>query len=437
MTKKRKKKKSGLTEHQQKKIDNAQRFNTYILRVKKLMLEMGLNETASLFTKKDFWFMFQLRTHPVKLDLSRASLFDLVQRKTLQNFFFGQFRSYKIPFLDNEEENKGREMSITDFYEIWLPLSAIIAKDFPTLRYELNDADEAQLVKDLSILQEENLEDDSPVSEEVLHSTLVALHYRVFQATNIVFHTFCLRVSNPISYYLYKEENEVVQQNNNHRLGLTWSFITMKAEPQTFSVKGEKRRAFQIKNMFATQYNLSVKIPYHPTFNTNPEKVYNVFVLEHAIRRLYERIDAIGKIYVNFYMNISLIDFDAEWFKGSLMINYTIGEHKLGYFVADIVQGKILIRTFLFITYNKTFEGELLNSRTGFEKLDKNYLNIDKLSTFLASDIEKNSFAGKLFTEANCGHLLNLDSLQSMSNLKADESTSITNEFLMKYLKVE
>lgn len=437
MSKKRKKKKSGLTEHQQKKIDNARRFNTYIIRAQKLIRDMGLKETLAHLTKNDYWLMFQLRTHPVKLDLSRASLFDLIQRKALQDFFFSQFRVFKTPLLENEEENKGREMSITDFYEVWLPLSTTISQNFSNLHAELNDADEARLVKDLSKLQEEDLEDDKPVLEEILNNTLMALHYRIFKATDVLLQTFCVRVSNPISYYLYKEESEVVQHNNNHRIGLTWSFITMKSEPQTLSFKGEKRRAFQVKNMFAPKYDVSVKIPYHPVFNTNPEKVYNVFVLEHAIRRLYERIDAIENMYVNFYMNISLLEFDAGWFKGSLMINYKIGEHKLGYFVADIVQNKILIRTFLFITYNKTFEGELLNSRTGFEKLDKKYLNIDKLSTFLASKIEKNSFAGKIFTEANCEHLLNLDSLKSMSDPNPDESTSITNEFLMKYLDIE
>ena len=51
----------------------------------------------------------------------------------------------------------------------------------------------------------------------------------------------------------------------------------------------------------------------------------------------------------------------------------------------DIIEGKIVIRTFLFVTNNGTPEGKKLAQITGLQKLDKKYLALDKLSTFMTS----------------------------------------------------
>lgn len=92
-----------------------------------------------------------------------------------------------------------------------------------------------------------------------------------------------------------------------------------------------------------------------------------------------------------------------------------------------------MIRTFYFITYDHTPEGEMLSSYAGLKALDKKYLCIDRLSTFLASDFDRGSKLATLFREAGCAHLLNREALRRGIDSEA-KLTSVSNEFIEKYL---
>lgn len=93
----------------------------------------------------------------------------------------------------------------------------------------------------------------------------------------------------------------------------------------------------------------------------------------------------------------------------SFLFPLTFSKAKLGYLKADVIGDKLVIRTFLFITNNGTPEGKKLQELFGLQKADKKYLGIDKLSTFILSDIKENEQLKKLFCEAGCGALFKLD----------------------------
>lgn len=135
----------------------------------------------------------------------------------------------------------------------------------------------------------------------------------------------------------------------------------------------------------------------------------NVYIQAHALNRLSERIDCFWTGYAQVNMYASLrnpkLAYDVNH---NLLIEYTFFGTKAGYFRADIVNGIILIRTFLFVTNNGTPEGQLLEKNTGLQKLDKKYLNIDKLSTFMNSDLDKNLEVQKIFKSAGCQCLIDL-----------------------------
>ena len=147
---------------------------------------------------------------------------------------------------------------------------------------------------------------------------------------------------------------------------------------------------------------LGVKSP----FAEIPLKVY---IQTHALNRLSERIDCFwtGNVQVSMYYSLRFpkLAYDVNH---NLLIEYAFFGTKAGYFRADIVNGIILIRTFLFVTNNGTPEGQLLEKNTGLQKLDKKYLNIDKLSTFMNSDLDKNIEVQKIFKSAGCQCLIDL-----------------------------
>jgi hypothetical protein len=109
------------------------------------------------------------------------------------------------------------------------------------------------------------------------------------------------------------------------------------------------------------------------------------------------------------------------------------GADKLGYFKGDIIGDKLVIRTFLFITNNGTPEGKKLQKLIGLQKADKKYLGIDKLSTFILSDIKENEQLKTLFCEAGCGDLFKLD--KTVLN-KPEEKEIACAHFIANYLGI-
>jgi hypothetical protein len=89
----------------------------------------------------------------------------------------------------------------------------------------------------------------------------------------------------------------------------------------------------------------------------------------------------------------------------------------------------LLLKTFLFITCDGTPEGDKLRKILGLSKWDKKYLAIDRLSSFLNSDIQENAGLCEIFKEADCGQLLSIT-----DKLLASGKKHIHHADLIKYL---
>lgn len=120
---------------------------------------------------------------------------------------------------------------------------------------------------------------------------------------------------------------------------------------------------------------------------------------------------------------------------GNILMEFRYFNTKAGYFRLDIIDGKIIIRTFLFVTNNGTPEGQKLGSNTGLQKLDKKYLAIDKLSTFMTSDIGKNENVKKIFIDAGCQCLLEL--YERSHSVATNTPKHFDSELMLKYIDYE
>jgi hypothetical protein len=133
---------------------------------------------------------------------------------------------------------------------------------------------------------------------------------------------------------------------------------------------------------------------------------YNVYIQPHAFRRIEERLDSIDPMHhtLNLYLSLKY-PVISEGRNNHFLIEYKIDTFKAGYLVAGIYENSVVIHTFLFLTNNSTPEGDKLRNNTGLVKLDKEYLTIDKLSTFWESDIHTNEKVKNIFIEAGCSSL--------------------------------
>ena len=135
-----------------------------------------------------------------------------------------------------------------------------------------------------------------------------------------------------------------------------------------------------------------------------------LYVTEHALNRLEERLGCVYQSFIQRDMVASLISGNRVIrLKGGLfMTEYRLHEIKVGYLIVSIQDGVILIRTFLLITNFGTPEGELLRKQSRLAKLDSQYLGLDKLTTFIYSDILDHEDLCEIFRKAKCDSLFEI-----------------------------
>lgn len=162
------------------------------------------------------------------------------------------------------------------------------------------------------------------------------------------------------------------------------------------------------------------------------EMPVDVYIQSHALNKLQERLDISPGIMHSIAFLIFLQDeIPHHYTSGKSLVEYRVSNQKVGYFVMTMHDAKLVIRTFLFLTNDGTPEGRKLEKLAEIEKADKEYLMIDKLSTFNAYHFEKNEKLSKLFQEAGCGSLLKLGHLQEFSQNEVKDKNS---ESIEQYL---
>jgi len=160
------------------------------------------------------------------------------------------------------------------------------------------------------------------------------------------------------------------------------------------------------------------------------EMPMDVYIQEHALQRLIERLDCIPHFCFNSYLAGTLmVPFEVieAGDNRNLVAFYTAGI-KAGYLVTSVYEGVILIRSFLFLTMDNTPEGKKLAEITGLQKTDKQFLHIDKQSTFINSDIADNSNLKKIFIDAGCESLFKL---KDEFTLLSDNKLSIADKMAL------
>lgn len=137
--------------------------------------------------------------------------------------------------------------------------------------------------------------------------------------------------------------------------------------------------------------------------------ILDVYIQAHALSRLKERLDVLDQEALNYALWENTNDInDFTSYKGYLLLPFKLYDIKIGYMVANVIDEKIVFRTFLFITHNCTPEGDKLRRITGLGKHDITYWKIDRLSTFINLDINKNTELVTLLNDTGMSDLWQL-----------------------------
>jgi hypothetical protein len=140
------------------------------------------------------------------------------------------------------------------------------------------------------------------------------------------------------------------------------------------------------------------------------QTVFNVYMQQHVVKRFCERIDYGANQILIYTLFLTFQEPIIIKYKGVFLLEYNDYNIKLGYFVGNVVEDIFLIRTFLFVTNNGTPEGDKLNELLKINHNDKDYLAINKLSTFLKMNGKEGNELKVLFASAGCENLFDMSS---------------------------
>ncbi|MDR2680722.1 MAG: hypothetical protein LBC47_07950 [Tannerella sp.] len=135
-----------------------------------------------------------------------------------------------------------------------------------------------------------------------------------------------------------------------------------------------------------------------------------VYIQQHAVDRTIQRACCVFSGFVTVYVANAFRRKHKIIREGSryLVECYEL-DIKIGYFVGMLIDGLFVILTFLLITNSSTPEGRKLAELTGLQRADISFLAIDDLKTLVNSDIRDNERIAKIFTDAGCESILNMN----------------------------
>ncbi len=404
------KRKKHLSELSLQKIRQLQHKNEFAKRLKAFATAYLGKEAVAHLTTTRIEDIYGKRLHTLKLIVAEGSVIEPSERKYFETFLLNRIKAEKITAPN------GSEISFSDYLTVGLSLC-----------FYIDTKNESHLTEDDPFCKAFATYRDLYFSGEDANRRMYRIADDICIVENdIGSHHYWIE---PVVQFNIKDDRTIMVYLELHRTV---------PEKATFTIDHHPRPA--IKLGWASPHAGVTYFQRRPSelgMNGNFADIpMDIYIQSHALQRLSERLDCVTKTLVHFFVVVAMskpqVTFDS---RGKLLIEYRIEKYKAGYLRADIIDGCILIRTFLFLTNNGTPEGEKLEQMTGLGKLDKKYLAIDKLSAFMSSDIRSNEAVMQLLRKSGCECLLDLH--QNLKQVITNEnSTQATGRLISNYLEL-
>jgi len=337
----------------------------FLAKIHQLINAITGKNIAHLLSWKFYEILYESRSLPLELnflDLFSAKETNLISRKFNQMLRFQKMTLWPSNY----------EINIAEFFTYWDTICfyfSVMPKDiFKNFEYVFNE-----------------LEPHIKEFDEQLHEASFLLDFAYFPLSLDLG-----RVDMIVEFVLVPDRDK----ENNFKTMSQYIYPKIhKAEWRKFKINNETHSAFQFGGFLPSKGFRWFTVDYENFIeNTAMGKLpIPVFIQKHAIQRLKERLDVIAPAVLiittfNCFEHPKVTKYKNKYYQ-----EYRIYEHKIGYLIGELIDGTFVIQTFLFLTNNGTPEGDKLNKNLGIKMLDKKYLAIDKLSTFMKlSDVEAN-----------------------------------------------
>lgn len=321
-----------------------------------------------------------------------------------------------IPFRIRAEENSGISGSVIRAFK--KDIHQIIASSYVTLKkyntklesLDLNTAGTTMLVKIEKYIDEDNEDFDR---WHLLYMMLKRLVFKdeenpLIEAGRSM-GDLCFICNNIDRAYYYFEGDMHEPTELDPYIYQTYTLRKSPARKKVIKIDNKVRPVFWIgisEKGYVNWASLSSDL----LCKDSAEKYeYPVYIQSHAIVRLLDRLAPLSKA------SIQVLLFDSidkpVIVKGPGGLNFIemrFNGAKVGYLLYDIIDKTVVIKTFMFITQNSTFEGNKLSKKYNLTKYSKKYFELDRLKTFIYTDVYKDKELKKIFTECGCEDLFSV-----------------------------
>lgn len=219
------------------------------------------------------------------------------------------------------------------------------------------------------------------------------------------------QMSNPAKKHYSISIRPAALCKDNPRIALSIEVYGTPVRKSMVGINGIWRPIYQMAQMKLDSNAEWIMVPSHLLHNyyRGQKDALPLYIQSHALSRLKERLDILDEEALNYALWENTHDITGfKSYKGYLLLPFKLYDIRIGYMVANIMDEKVVFRTFLFITHNCTPEGDKLRKITGLARHDITYWKIDRLSTFINLNMEKNTDLVALINEAGMSDLWQL-----------------------------
>jgi hypothetical protein len=405
------KRKKKSNKHIHWKITKAQHKKNFFKTIQFICSAAGAANVYKMIPERELESIYESRILTFKLIAAKGNEIPIEKIKDLNVIFPVLLKGYTIPIVEG-----GPVISLDKYFTVGV-----------SFRFYLNKLNENSFHNALLVKQ----------SLEKFFMNKAG-HDEAFKGLNKVMSIFSIAESN-LNSQVYWLSSDVTTKYNSAG-GIQFLIEIHCYTPEQIHVKLDNilrpavRVCWGIAN-YGIQY-VSIKCRDLGIASSFAELPLDVYVQTHALLRLKERIDCLSPGIEQYNLFLSLKNIKAhKGSAGNYFIEYRLFETKAGYLLADIKDGVLIIRTFLFLTHIGTPEGQKLHEIFGLGKLDIKYLAIDKLSSFMTDEFSHNKELANIFEQAGCECLLKLYDEVGKLRTKPYEQSSVL--LLTKYLGLD
>lgn len=371
--------------YQQNKIEQAQRKNEFLAKAKWIINTATGKKIYELFPKASLDKLYDLRSYSLLINTDENIRISNESIKIIKKHIHLGLKYKKIKLLETSEE-----ITLNEYFTVYLSICC-----FSKTLNESLFTNAKTVMAELQVFADFEKMFYRAYDELSEYLKIISDHCFDFHSPNLCF-SFdskletknLLNVQCAVTIKIWINEIAHVKINNESRPVFRVGFPSSFTDINWISIK---------------PYDLNIQ-------NTFAQIPLDVYIQSHAINRLRERLDCISDYGIMALLEYSLavkpkMCYDIH---KNMMIEFRMFDVKTGYLPFEITDGKIVIKTFLFITSSSTPEGAMLEKYTGLNKEDIKYLKIDKLSSFANSDISENKELQTFLKKAGCECLIEL-----------------------------